>query len=152
MSKLRFAANSARDALRCWDFIETSLPTIDDVTIDHDEYTVGVGPKRQENPKLNETVSGKHFIIFAKSFRECCSKVSRACTGLYEFSMNCTNDGEKIAPLFPPDWLVDAEGEAESYQTFKKKLKANAETLRRRIESMDERGLCLLVDSQEDLP
>ena len=151
MSRLRFAANSARDALRCWDVIENDLPTIDDESIDNDEYMVGVGPQRRENPKLNDTIAGKHFINFAKNFRECCSKIFRACDGLYKFSMKHTNDGERVRPLFPPDWLGDAEGGVDSYPTFKDKLEKNSAILLKRIESMDERGLCLLVDRQENV-
>ena len=75
----------------------------------------------------------------------------RACDGLYKFSMKHTNDGERVRPLFPPDWLVDAEGGVDSYPTFKDKLEKNSAILLKRIESMDERGLCLLVDRQENV-
>ena len=154
MSKLRFAANSAQDALRAWQAVENSLPFKEAVT-DREEFCCPVTSMVDRDGSRTSSIMSihrKHAVFLAFSLRECLVKVSDASNGLYEFSMRASGDGKGIEELFPPGWYGGSEAEWEGFSDFKRRREVNIKTLERRIVDIDKHGIYLIKVSEEHAP
>lgn len=150
LSKIRFAANFARDALRSWDAVENELPLRKEVEGEHAPYLVPVGPKRMTNPNRHASINGKHFDGLAIGIRECFDRTLLACQGFFKFALENTDDGKQIEKLFPPGWYTDSAEEL-NYKSFRENCLANFKVMQKRLSAMDDRGLCL-IKAPEDRP